>query len=184
MFVRPKIIDGKKRLYLVESYRVKTIRNPRQRFIAYVDQWPKEAVEKLKQLHKEYKKQLADSLWKGKDEHKTDIFMRRAKAKAGIILQQIADFERKMTIEVAPKREKVDRRRKGVIREPASEPNYYNKLFYLLDSRKLNDILSQLAKDELFGAVKGWPKERKERGQLQIAPFKKLLDQLWIDLQV
>ena len=60
MFTRWKTIDGKKRRYLVESYRDEKGR-PRQRHIAYVDLWPEADIEKLKQLHDQYAKALKEA---------------------------------------------------------------------------------------------------------------------------
>ena len=60
MFTRWKTIDGKKRRYLVESYRDEKGR-PRQRHIAYVDLWPEPDIEKLKQLHGHYAKALKEA---------------------------------------------------------------------------------------------------------------------------
>ena len=60
MFTRWKIIDGKKRRYLVEAYRDAKGR-PRQRHIAYVDLWPEPDIEKLKQLQGHYAKALKEA---------------------------------------------------------------------------------------------------------------------------
>ena len=181
MFVRTKIIAGKKRRYLVESYRDEKADKIRQRHLAYVDLWPTRAIAKLAKLYERYNKAMADSQWAGKDERKTESFMRQAKANAGKIQIQISNFKRAMAIEVTPRRKRVDRRIKGeryiCHRIPA-----YNKLFYCLQKHKFSIILDQLAED--YGPVAGWSAESKDSVRLQIEPFKKLFDKLWADLQV
>jgi hypothetical protein len=107
MFVRSKIIDGKKRRYLVESYRDKSAGKIRQRHIAYVDLWPKKSVARLVRMIKKYREHRADS---ESPEH-TKPFRRVALDKAVTMEWKIKKFMRDMKINVLPDRLRVDRRR-------------------------------------------------------------------------
>lgn len=107
MFVRPKTIDGKKRRYLVESYRDETTRKPCQRHIAYVDLWQKKDIARLIKMHKELAKALANS----KRSDATNAFKRVALDKAVTLDIAIQKFKRDMRINLVPSRNKVDRRR-------------------------------------------------------------------------
>jgi hypothetical protein len=107
MFVRSKIIDGKKRRYLAESYRDKTTGKIRQRHIAYVDLWPKKDIAKLIRMVKKYQEHWANS---ERPEH-AKAFRRVALDKAVTLDKAIAKFKRTMRINLTPARNRVDGRR-------------------------------------------------------------------------
>jgi hypothetical protein len=107
MFVRSKVIDGKKRRYLVESCRDKTTGNIYQRHIAYVDLWPDKDIARLIGMIKAFREAWADS---ERAEH-TKAFRRVALDKAAKLDGSIREFKRDMRINLTPSRNKVDRRR-------------------------------------------------------------------------
>jgi hypothetical protein len=108
MFVRPKTtIDGKKRRYLVESYRDKTTRKPRQRHIAYVDLWPKKDIARLIRMVKKCR----DALVNSERPENTKAYKRVALDKAVTLDKAIKKFKRDMRVKLVPSRNKVDRRR-------------------------------------------------------------------------
>jgi hypothetical protein len=106
MFVRTKIIDGKKRRYLVESYR-NDQGKVRQRHITYVDKWPETDIEKIKDLYKQYKTALANSI---SDQH-AKAFKQEAANEASKLWTSIRKFEHAMDSKVWADRARADGRR-------------------------------------------------------------------------
>ena len=56
--------------------------------------------------------------------------------------------------------------------------DFYNRLFILLDVKKLDTTLKGLETDANFGPVESWPAERKNRAWLQIKPLVDRVDEL------
>jgi hypothetical protein len=184
MFVRSKIIDGKKRRYLVESYRNEHGK-PRQRHIAYIDLWPEKDVKWLINLHREYAKALANSKQPGA----TKVFKQVAAKNAAKLWIDIEKFTRAVLINVTRKRWGVDGRM-GPDRHKRQRfhlpPNPYLELLNFFGGtnwNKLEGILERLVEDEHFGAVRNWPADRKEFVRFRLEPTKKRFDELWAELQ-
>jgi hypothetical protein len=106
MFVRPKKIQGIKRLYLVESYRNEEGKS-RQRHIAYVDLWSEKDIAKLIRMHEKHREAMTNSNRPGA----TKAYKQFASKIASKLLKKIDDFKRDMAIKVATRRNRVDRRR-------------------------------------------------------------------------
>jgi hypothetical protein len=139
MFVRTKIIAGKKRSYLVESVRDQATGKIRQEHIAYVDLWPKKDVRKLVKLIGQYREHLANA--EGPEHPKA--FQQAAATKARRLDSQIQGFKRAMDMKVSGRRAAVDKRR---INEAAGvrhqqdfreARNYYNEFLSKLGNAKL-----------------------------------------------
>jgi hypothetical protein len=184
MFVRTKIIDGKKRRYLVESYYDKTTKKRRQRHIAYIDLWPEKDVKKLIKIHKEYSKALANS----ERPDVTKAYKRVAVNNAANLWKRIEKFRRAVHIDVTLKRRSVDHRIVDRISQKlhSSSNPFLDLLHYFnpMKLSKLEDILNRLAANEHFGAVCNWPAERKEIVRLKIEPIKKRIGKLWADVSL
>jgi hypothetical protein len=105
MFVRTKIIDGKKRRYLVESYR-NAQGKPRQRHICYVDLWPKKDIETLVWMIERYREHLAEA----ENPAHTKAFKRVALDKADKLDVKIQKFKRSMDDKLEWKRARADKR--------------------------------------------------------------------------
>lgn len=147
MFVRSKIIDGKKRQYLVESYRDKATGKIRQRHIAYVDLWLGKDIAKLIGMIKKFREHWTNS------EHleHTKAFRRVALEKATTFDKAIAKFQDRMRINMVPVRNRVDRRRinsiTGVRHLQYAHPpkDLYNGLIVLL--KRVNSEIRELEKE-------------------------------------
>jgi hypothetical protein len=107
MFVRTKVIDGKKRRYLVESCWDKKTKKHRQRHIEYVDGWPKKDIARLIRMIKKYRDAWANS----ERPENTKAYKRVALDKAVTLDKAIQKFKRDMRINLVPSRNKGDRRR-------------------------------------------------------------------------
>jgi len=107
VFTRWKTVDGKKRRYLVESYRDKSTGKIRQRHLAYVDLWPRKDIAKLVFLIQTHRKHMADS----ENTIHTKAFRRGALDKAVKMEKKIKKFVRNAALDVLPARRRVDRRR-------------------------------------------------------------------------
>jgi hypothetical protein len=103
MFVRTKIIDGKKRRYLVKSYRDKETGKPCQRHIAYIDLWSENDVARLMKMHKQYQEALANA----ERPDATKVFKKNAVE----ALKDIENFKRAVSMNVKRERNYVDGRR-------------------------------------------------------------------------
>ena len=106
MFVRAKIIDGKKRRYLVKSYYDKNTKKRHQRNIAYVDLWPEKHVAKFVALHEEYAKSLANA----ERSDATKVFKQMAASNAAKLFKDIQKFKQAMKINLRPVRRQLDGR--------------------------------------------------------------------------
>ncbi len=106
MFVRTKTIDGKKRRYLVESFRNEE-GEPRQRHICYVDLWPEKDIARLVTMIKEQRKHLAN----GENPANTKVYRQKARSLAITQYSKIEKFKQAMDAKVGWDRAKADKRR-------------------------------------------------------------------------
>jgi hypothetical protein len=104
MFTRTKIIHGTKRTYLVESFR--DAGKVRQRFLAYVDGWPKAEINHFKKRLQELARQKARSA----NETLPSASRRAARAKIVVLEDRVERHYAAMTSKLAPIRDRADRR--------------------------------------------------------------------------
>lgn len=110
MRIKSEMTNGRMRKRLVHSRRDPITKSPYPEHIAYVEGWPEEDIEKLKDLYGEYNEELK----KAKSKTDTKWFVQNAADKAGRLFEEMAKFKRNMAIRLKDVRAKTDRRRRGV----------------------------------------------------------------------
>ena len=60
----------------------------------------------------------------------------------------------------------------------AHKISFYNKLFDVLDTKKLDTVLSGIENDKNYGPVESWDSERRQRVWIQTQPFFKKIHEL------
>ena len=184
MFPRVKTIDGKKRRYLVESYRNEQGK-PRQRHIAYIDLWPEKDIARFIEMHRQYKEALANS----KRPDVTKVYKQVAKNIATKLWEKIEIFEREMEIKLAPDRNRADGRRidsgTGLRRHARQHvpPNLLSELKDRLSFSKLDGILKNFRSDANYYPNGKLRPDLRNVLRVEFELIFKLIDQLRAELQ-
>jgi hypothetical protein len=152
MYTRWKTIAGKKRRYLVESYRDEKGR-PRQRHIAYVDLWTEDDIKKLVGLHEKFRAALASVI----NPSGTKADMQKAADLAAKCQKDIATFQGVMECKMRKVRYYSDAR---VGPDRTKKPNWHERIefknpysyFFKLRARAAYDLSNLREKVKLFHA--------------------------------